>query len=70
MNFSFEIACELKYSNLNMINTYCKLSFKNFLILSQPQQLFFFFFSFSVWGETESTWYVGHCWPIVPAPND
>jgi hypothetical protein len=30
----------------------------------------FFFFSFSGWGETESTWYVGHCWPIVPAPND
>jgi hypothetical protein len=20
--------------------------------------------------ETESTWYVGHCWPIVPAPDD
>jgi hypothetical protein len=30
----------------------------------------FFFFSFSGWGETESTWYVGHCWPIVPAPDD
>jgi hypothetical protein len=29
-----------------------------------------FFFSFSGWGETESTWYVGHCWPIVPAPDD
>jgi hypothetical protein len=29
-----------------------------------------FFFSFSGWGETESTWYVGHCWPIVPASND
>jgi hypothetical protein len=29
-----------------------------------------FFFSFSRWGETESTWYVGHCWPIVPAPYD
>jgi hypothetical protein len=26
--------------------------------------------SFSGWGETESTWYVGHCWPIVPAPDD
>jgi hypothetical protein len=25
---------------------------------------------FSGWGETESTWYVGHCWPIVPAPDD
>jgi hypothetical protein len=23
-----------------------------------------------VWGETESTWYIGHCWPIVPAPDD
>jgi hypothetical protein len=31
---------------------------------------FNFFFSFSGWGETESTWYVGHCWPIVPAPDD
>jgi hypothetical protein len=30
----------------------------------------FFFFSFSGWGETESTWYVGHCWPIVPAPDN
>jgi hypothetical protein len=30
----------------------------------------FFFLSFSGWGETESTWYVGHCWPIVPAPDD
>jgi hypothetical protein len=29
-----------------------------------------FFFSFSGWGETESTWYVGHCWPIVTAPDD
>jgi hypothetical protein len=28
------------------------------------------FFSFSGWGETESTWYVGHCLPIVPAPDD
>jgi hypothetical protein len=28
------------------------------------------FFSFSGWGETESTWYVGHCWPVVPAPDD
>jgi hypothetical protein len=25
---------------------------------------------FSGWGETESTWYIGHCWPIVPAPDD
>jgi hypothetical protein len=25
-----------------------------------------FFFCFSGWGETESTCYVGHCWPIVP----
>jgi hypothetical protein len=29
-----------------------------------------FFLSFSGWGETESTWYVGCCWPIVPAPDD
>jgi hypothetical protein len=29
-----------------------------------------FFVSFFGWGETESTWYVGHCWPIVPAPDD
>jgi hypothetical protein len=29
-----------------------------------------FLFSFSGWGETQSTWYVGHCWPIVPAPDD
>jgi hypothetical protein len=31
---------------------------------------FGFFFSISGWGETESTWYFGHCWPIVPAPDD
>jgi hypothetical protein len=31
----------------------------------------FFFFSFFLeWGETESTWYVGHYWPIVPALDD
>jgi hypothetical protein len=29
-----------------------------------------FVFSFLGWGETESTWYVGHNWPIVPAPGD
>jgi hypothetical protein len=29
-----------------------------------------FFFSFLGWGETEFTWYVGHRWPIVPAPDD
>jgi hypothetical protein len=28
------------------------------------------FFSFLRWGETESTRYVGHYWPIVPAPDD
>jgi hypothetical protein len=28
-----------------------------------------FFFSFSGWGETESTWYVGHCCSIVPATD-
>jgi hypothetical protein len=22
------------------------------------------------WDKTESTWNVGHCWPIVPAPDD
>jgi hypothetical protein len=35
-----------------------------------PNYAAFFFFSFSGRGETESTWYVGHCWPIVPAPDD
>jgi hypothetical protein len=24
----------------------------------------------SEWGETESTGYCGHYWPIVPAPGD
>jgi hypothetical protein len=28
------------------------------------------FFSFLGWVETESTWYFGHYWPIVPAPDD
>jgi hypothetical protein len=31
---------------------------------------YFFIFSFMGWGETESTWYCGHYWPIVPAPDD
>jgi hypothetical protein len=31
---------------------------------------YLFFFSFSGWDETESTWYVGHCGPIVPALDD
>jgi hypothetical protein len=29
-----------------------------------------FFLVFFGWGETESTWYFSHCWPIVPAPDD
>jgi hypothetical protein len=28
------------------------------------------FYYYSLWGETESTWYCGHYWPIVPAPDD
>jgi hypothetical protein len=28
------------------------------------------FFNFSGWGQTESTWCVGHHWPIVAAPDD
>jgi hypothetical protein len=42
------------------------------LILNQLHLMdfWYFFFSYSGWGETESTWYVGHCWPIVPAPDD
>jgi hypothetical protein len=38
--------------------------------INLPFASFFFFFSFSGWGETESTWYVGQSWPIVPAPDD
>jgi hypothetical protein len=30
----------------------------------------FFFFLVSLGGVRQSTWYVGHCWPIVPAPDD
>jgi hypothetical protein len=29
-----------------------------------------FFFNFIGWGEIESTWYCGHYWPILPAPDD
>jgi hypothetical protein len=25
---------------------------------------------FYYWGETESSWYCGHYWPVVPAPDD
>jgi hypothetical protein len=31
------------------------------------QPLFFFYYW---WGGTKSTWYCGHFWPIVPAPDD
>jgi hypothetical protein len=27
-------------------------------------------FVVSLGGVRQSTWYVGHCWPIVPAPDD
>jgi hypothetical protein len=36
----------------------------------EGRPFYFLFFSFSGWGETEFTWYVGHCCPIVPAPID
>jgi hypothetical protein len=35
--------------------------------LSVANAIFFYFFS---WVETESTWYAGHYWPIVPDPGD
>jgi hypothetical protein len=31
---------------------------------------FIYIFYYSQWGETESTWYCGHYWTIVPAPDD
>jgi acyl-CoA synthetase (AMP-forming)/AMP-acid ligase II len=39
----------------------------NYTLRKQQQK---YLHSFSGWGETESTWYVGHYWPIVPAPDD
>jgi hypothetical protein len=32
--------------------------------------MWYFFFSFLKWGDTESTWYCGHYWPIIPDPDD
>jgi hypothetical protein len=32
--------------------------------------LFTIFYYYSWWCETEFTWYCGHFWPIVPAPDD
>jgi hypothetical protein len=29
-----------------------------------------FLLFYFLWGETESTWYCGHYWPTVPAPDD
>jgi hypothetical protein len=40
------------------------------LLLKHNLQHIVFLFSFLGWGETESTWYCGHYWPIVPAPDD
>jgi hypothetical protein len=31
---------------------------------------YYYYYYYYYWGETESTWYCGHYWPIVPAPND
>jgi hypothetical protein len=49
-------------------------SFIQFLFSFTPTNnlaaTFFFIFSFSGWGETESTWYGSHCWPIAPAPDE
>jgi hypothetical protein len=52
----------------NGLNSYAAypLAFNLQLTISRRQNLTFFY----GWGETESTWYVGHCWPIVPAPDD
>jgi hypothetical protein len=46
-------------------------SHKDMTFVNTPHHMFSQFF-FPGWGETdcESTWYVGHCWPIVPAPDD
>jgi hypothetical protein len=49
------------YSNLSEVMSVYKLI--------NPTCIICVFF-FSGWGETESTWYVGQCWPIVPAPDD
>jgi hypothetical protein len=38
--------------------------------LSMACGVFFYSFCYSGWSETESNWYCGHNWPIVPAPDD
>jgi hypothetical protein len=31
---------------------------------------YFSMYYYSQWGEAQSTWYCGHYWPIIPAPDD
>jgi hypothetical protein len=38
-------------------------------ICSIQTKNFTFFFNFLRWGETESTWYVGHYWPYCSSPG-
>jgi hypothetical protein len=50
-------------------NTYSSTTMSHILAATDPScHLLLSLVSFSGWGETETNWYVGHCWPIVPAP--
>jgi hypothetical protein len=31
---------------------------------------YYYYYYYYWWGETESTWYCGHYWTIVRAPDD
>jgi hypothetical protein len=63
--YSFTFYLSLSHSNLEYMKPSALRNTALFQIYRNH-----FFFSFSGWGESESTWYVGHCWPIVPAPDD
>jgi hypothetical protein len=51
----------------------CSMSFSvlNFILsLDTTARSVLWVFSFLWWDKTGSTWYCGHYWPIVPAPDD
>jgi hypothetical protein len=59
---NFGIMAQIKSVSSTSFPVHYALSSNHFTLYSLS-----FFFG---WGETESTWYVGHCWPIVPAPEN
>jgi hypothetical protein len=59
-------------SELHVLNTWAHTGVTRhwWIYVCCRHRMYLVFFSLLGWGETESTWYVGHHWPIVSAPDD